>query len=240
MREWLRLRGPLGIWLVASLLAAAAGPFGTYSALPEIWTRAGYWSGVAAVSVLLGVIAGRLSQRIGPNLWQAPLWIGLTLLIAGLVHAVNLFLFPDWGGFGSYLYLVSVVTIVVVSVHAILWLVGASVFKAREESPTGDALMRRLPAELRGPLVRLEAQDHYTRVVTTKGQTLVLMRLSDAMANLPETQGLQVHRSHWIARDAVRAVRGGRAATVLEMSDGAEVPVSRKRRDAARGAGVIR
>lgn len=241
MREWMRVRGPLGIWALATALAVAAGPFGTMSVMPELWTRAGYWAGVSALSVLLGVLTTRLAARIGPGPRQLPVWVGMTVLIATMVHCTNLFLFSDWGGWGDYVYLLVAVSLVVAAVHGILWLVGYRGVGHPEAAEPAQhaALQRRLPLDLRAPLVRLEAQDHYTKVVTTKGQTLLLLRLSDAIDEVGPDLGLQVHRSHWVARDQVQKASGTRSAPLLEMSDGALVPVSRKRRSAVAEAGLI-
>lgn len=88
--------------------------------------------------------------------------------------------------------------------------------------------LERLPLKLRGGEVwAVEAEDHYLRLHTSKGQDLILMRLSDAIAELQGIEGAQVHRSWWVARDAIAgAVRGDGRAT-LTLKDGAEVPVSR-------------
>lgn len=86
--------------------------------------------------------------------------------------------------------------------------------------------------------MRIEAQDHYLNVVTARGSTLILMRLGDAMAELVG-QGLQVHRSHWIATAAVAKHRRIGARDVLIMADGVEVPVSRSFRAAAQEADLL-
>ena len=88
--------------------------------------------------------------------------------------------------------------------------------------------LERLPLKLRGAEVwAVEAEDHYLRLHTSKGQDLILMRLSDAIDELEGIEGAQVHRSWWVARDAItEAVRGDGRAT-LTLKDAAEVPVSR-------------
>jgi len=53
------------------------------------------------------------------------------------------------------------------------------------------------------------------------------MRLADAVDELEGLDGAQVHRSWWVARDAVRDVRRGDGRAVLSLPDGLEVPVSR-------------
>jgi DNA-binding LytR/AlgR family response regulator len=73
----------------------------------------------------------------------------------------------------------------------------------------------------------VEAEDHYLRRHTSQGQDLILLRLSAAIDELEGIEGAQVHRSWWVARDAItEAVRGDGRAT-LTLQDGAEVPVSR-------------
>lgn len=79
---------------------------------------------------------------------------------------------------------------------------------AAEAGPIGTPLLRRLPPDLRGALIRLSMNDHYVEVETAKGATLVLLRFADALNELGDADGLQVHRSHWVARTAVK----GRAA----------------------------
>jgi DNA-binding LytR/AlgR family response regulator len=76
-------------------------------------------------------------------------------------------------------------------------------------------------------LLRLSVQDHYTQIVTTRGRQLVLLRFADALKEIGETQGLQVHRSHWIADADVVALRKQAGRLLLMTRDGSEIPVSR-------------
>ena len=96
----------------------------------------------------------------------------------------------------------------------------------------------RLPPRLRGATLHaVQAEDHYLRLHTDRGSDLILMRLSDAVAELEGLEGARTHRSWWVARDAVRdASRGdGRAALTLE--GGLVAPVSRRYARALREAG---
>lgn len=88
-------------------------------------------------------------------------------------------------------------------------------------------LLDQLPAEIGSDIVALEMEDHYVRVHTALGSALVLMRLRDAMALLADTEGMQVHRSWWVARAAVEDVlRDGRNVR-LRLTRGIEAPVAR-------------
>ena len=88
-----------------------------------------------------------------------------------------------------------------------------------------------------GPLLALKAEDHYLRAISAEREAMFLMRLRDAIALLPDDSGVQVHRSWWVAKDAVTGVaRDGRAA-MLTLSNGTEVPVARDRMAAVKAAG---
>lgn len=75
-------------------------------------------------------------------------------------------------------------------------------------------------------LIMIAAQEHYLRVVTRKGADLIHYRFSDAVGELIEWPGLQVHRSFWVARDAIESFHASGRRLRLRLITGAEVPVS--------------
>lgn len=103
--------------------------------------------------------------------------------------------------------------------------------EASSPSPpvAGPLLADRLPPPLRNVgIVALQAEDHYLRVHLVGGQSeLVLMRLSDAMAELPTHKGAQTHRSWWVARDAERNVARAEGRATITLDQDLVVPVSR-------------
>jgi DNA-binding LytR/AlgR family response regulator len=71
---------------------------------------------------------------------------------------------------------------------------------------------------------------HYVRVVTSKGETLVLHNLKDAIAQLPtEYSGIQTHRSYWAASKHIESIKekNGQSSVVLSMDK--TIPVSRRK-----------
>ncbi|MCL9982412.1 MAG: LytTR family transcriptional regulator DNA-binding domain-containing protein [Erythrobacter sp.] len=93
--------------------------------------------------------------------------------------------------------------------------------------PPSNPLFDQLPAELGSAIIALEMEDHYVRVHTVLGSALVLMRLRDAVALVGDLEGMQVHRSWWVARGAVEDVaREGRNIR-LKLPRGLEAPVAR-------------
>jgi len=102
-----------------------------------------------------------------------------------------------------------------------------------------DSFLRRLPPELGRDLLALEMEDHYARVHTALGSTLILLRLRDAVAELGEGSGLQVHRSWWVARDAVARSERDSGKLTLVLRNGLQVPVSKTYRDAVKAGGWL-
>lgn len=99
---------------------------------------------------------------------------------------------------------------------------------ALERPSASVRFLERLPAKLRGAdLWAVEAEDHYLRLHTSRGQDLILLRLADAVAELEGLEGAQVHRSWWVAREAVTDIRRGDGRAMLTLKDGSQVPVSR-------------
>jgi len=99
----------------------------------------------------------------------------------------------------------------------------------------------RLPLPLRSSkVIALEAEDHYLRVHLDGGQsTLILMRLSDAIAELPGDAGAQTHRSWWVAKDVVRGVTKSEGRASLKLNAPLKVPVSRSFYKALNDAGWL-
>lgn len=99
----------------------------------------------------------------------------------------------------------------------------------------------RLPLPMRSSkIIALEAEDHYLRVHLEGGQsTLILMRLSDAIAELPTDTGAQTHRSWWVAKDAVRSVAKADGRATLALDAPLEAPVSRSFYKALNDAGWL-
>jgi DNA-binding LytR/AlgR family response regulator len=100
-------------------------------------------------------------------------------------------------------------------------------------------ILERVPLPARGALWALVVQDHYVEVVTERGRTLVLMRLGDAIREVGKVEGVQIHRSHWVALDAVKRVVKTDGKVAVALPDGRRLGVSRGYMAAAREAGLV-
>lgn len=104
------------------------------------------------------------------------------------------------------------------------------------QSPTlctrpGVHFFSRLPDHIGTELIYLQMEDHYLRAVTEEGNALILMRFRDALNEIAGIDGIQVHRSWWVASaHIVKLSRKGRRLQLV-MSDGARIPVSSSYRE---------
>ncbi|MCB1338649.1 MAG: LytTR family transcriptional regulator [Maritimibacter sp.] len=240
-----------GVWigvLAAGLILGLAGPFGTDTVM-RLVPRIGYWTVVAIVGFFGGsavaTFAGRQLRRLALPRW---LGTGLAGALAGLV-LFALLVGLNTAVFGPGFLDRETVTRLAINVVAISVIVSAA-FVAIEHHMAARApqtataaaparILARLPYDKRGRLLALSVADHYVEVVTDKGSSLVLLRLADAMAETGDVPGLQVHRSHWIALEAVASVRRDGARAIATLTDGRDIPVSRTYLAAIKEAGLL-
>ena len=99
--------------------------------------------------------------------------------------------------------------------------------ETRSDTPAAS-IVARLPPRLRSArLYAIQAEDHYIRLHTSGGSDLVLLRFSDALSELRGLEGAQVHRSWWVARDAVETPCREDGKLFLVLHGGTKAPVSR-------------
>ncbi len=103
---------------------------------------------------------------------------------------------------------------------------GATSSSADQAATLQARFLDRLPPEVGRDVVYLKVSGHYITVVTTAGSGSLLMRLADAVAEL-EGEGMQVHRSFWVAYRHITAIEQRDGRTVVCLTGGEEVPVSR-------------
>jgi hypothetical protein len=238
--EWWR---SLLFGMGAGVVLALVGAFGTSSypllqRLP-VFSFIGAGSGlivagcIAAISKIRWLDDRPIARRLAVSLAMAPLSALWVWLVISFVYLGKLNL---WGLVVSLGY----TALLAGPMALISWLVFRPrvIHAAKAQGPL--KFMERLPFRLRdGELYAVEAEDHYLRVRTSKGSDLILMRLSDALLELEGVEGVQTHRSWWVAKVGVADVRrtGGRAVVVLK--DGCEAPVSRTYARALRASGWI-
>ena len=247
-REWGRdWAVDLAIATVCAVFLGLIGPFGSYFNGPA-WQRvvfqlACFWPGMLIYG---SMVRGVLWLGWKPAATWAAVIIGAAIITAPFqifVSRVGLAMWPvlkilkplDWYGEG----LLTAEPVVV----GFTLLAQARMRKRRLASEAGETppispsqgLLGGAPSSV----LCLQMEDHYVRVHTRGGSRLVLATLSQAMAAMNKTSGLQVHRSWWVAEAAVvRVIADGRNLR-LELANGVSAPVARSAVAAVRGAGWL-
>jgi hypothetical protein len=121
---------------------------------------------------------------------------------------------------------------------------GARIETSAPAEASGQAMERSgfralIPYHLGLDVMALQAEDHYVRVVTDKGNVLLRYRFSDALQQVRGLAGVQVHRSHWVATSAIERVESNGKCYNLHLRNGSIVPVSRSNIGVLRAAGLI-
>ncbi|MGH6957634.1 MAG: LytTR family DNA-binding domain-containing protein [Caulobacteraceae bacterium] len=203
-------------WCAEALCGVALGVAVARWLTPAHWFREKLWAAVLLIAV--AITAPLVAIDLGLSVWlgHAPFSLGLVRGAAPTVFATTL----------AMTALALMVRRPPTETHA-----------AAPDSPPPKFLAR-LPERLRGAeLLAVEAEDHYLRLHTDKGQDLILMRLADAIAELDGLEGAQTHRSWWVARGAVTTAERMEGRAVLTLKDGCEAPVSRGFAKGLRAAG---
>lgn len=232
----------LGLFCIAIILAVA-GPFDTikqFSTIPRFF----YWLGIAVSTYFIAIffnvcISTFLERRIGRRL----LCRSISALIAGIaigfwVFFVNTFLVNiDELKWHIFITLVTNCMMISFAVSAIYFIVDDALLTKQEKTMETSSnsyigqqtspFLSRLSKPLGKDLISLQAQDHYVEAKTTMGSELVLIRLSDAIAELDGFDGLQTHRSWWVATKHISEQKRIDGKPFLTLNNGTEIPISR-------------
>ena len=227
----------------AGVFMALIGALGTTGApLP---LRLAFWIGMMFAGTALGHAVNAVAMRVELFERRPWLWAGLTALLITPPLTLVVWFFSGTMFIGSLepaLILGNVPPVLLISTVMTCLTVLSQKRPVETHAAAPDAappaFLDRLPPKLRGAQVfAVQAEDHYLRLHTSKGQDLILMRLADAVAELEGLEGAQVHRSWWVAKDAIADAERGNGRATLTLTNGAVAPVSRTYARALRAAG---
>lgn len=246
LREWgahFAKLPTLVILLSVAALLAILGPFDTDQTL-LFGPRFIYWLVMATSTYAIGfLVNATLWPVIAPN-WPRPARLALVGLATGFaitpaITGINLIALGFWPSLAQWPALLAQFVTIALIITVIFQTLSGHLSNVAIPERRSPDLLARLPLEKRGALVALSSEDHYTRIRTTKGEDLVLIRLADAIREAEPTTGMQVHRSHWVALDQVVAVRRNGERAMLRLRMGDDIPVSRAHMTALKAAGLL-
>lgn len=241
-------------FIAAGTLTTLAGPFGTYLSMGLI-ERAVYWYTLIGASIIVAMPIRRYVDILlsDHGFWLrascttvlftlifTPFLIGMNWLLLGI--QITDFM-PIWK---IYLIVVSVPLTVNPLVFIVLKIqredvspAGSATLPTALTEPERPRIFERLPERLGDDLLRLSVQDHFVCVHLAEGSEKLRMRFSDAISEVDGVPGLRVHRSHWVAENAVAGHEFEGGKLILTLRDGAKTPVSRNYRADVEAAGLL-
>jgi hypothetical protein len=222
---------------------AELGPYRTGEA-PQL-LRTAYWLMAVVGSGLVGILADRLIRARLRGLWLriAVVSFAITPFVTLYIYALNAVMLDlprRWWLLPQLAWQVLVVMLLLMTLRALLW---RRVVETRTivmpPLPQAEREFRlRLSAKRRtARLIAIEAEDHYVRVHTEAGSELVPMRFSEAVEELAQAYGYRLHRSWWVAAEAIDAIRWTRGGGEARLTGGLQVPVSRTYAGSLKSAG---
>ncbi len=239
MHKLKQLSPLLGTSVAAGLVLSVLAPYGTHD-MP-FPPRFLFWVGLCVAGGLgTAVINGALAKHVDAlNSWQrvvvqslgatAAVWVCfwvLTYVTRGL---------PALQFYAVLPFYIWVVSVVICTIGELM-----RIQKASAPETARAALFERLKPPLRSAeIYALSAEDHYVRVHTSKGDDLILMRLSDAVRETEPLKGILVHRSWWVAENGVKKTLKADGKIMLRLQNDIEAPVSRNNQKAVRSAGWV-
>ncbi|WP_415920394.1 LytTR family DNA-binding domain-containing protein [Tateyamaria sp. SN6-1] len=196
----------------------------------QFWVRIAFWVIALFVYLLLSVPYGVAFDKVWARSVGGPipliLLTGPLIIFASVVTVVGLasIFEPDrplssaitWQMLLRNLFVAHVFETV-----TLLWLLPAQ--RSRMAGQRSVTLAgKRLPIQNIG---RVKAAEHYLEVHLPDGVEIIRERMSTFLDQVTPEDGVQTHRSHWIARDHAQTLKG----SVLVLDCGKTVPVARGR-----------
>jgi len=256
MHEQNRLIGmgvETAVVLVLFAVMVMIGPFGTFQEL-TLTERMQYWGFITIVNWLqLRLIQAGLASWFGwERFWTITLGACFLAAVPATLEVIWLegYFRGDSGHQPGFLWLYPQVLVLsaAIMVPVSRYFLRESPVSEPDAQPSppsqagqrpGDAFFRRIPIAIGRDLHAVQAEDHYIRIYTARGDDLILHRFSDALTELEDVGGLQVHRSWWVSETGIaEAIRRDRKV-FLKLKNGAEAPVSRTYMAAVREKGWL-
>ena len=237
----------LAMLVVIGLLMGFLGPFASERA--PVVGRYVYWMICMVGGGLIGIVADEGLSRRMPATWRRVVVVSVlatplvSLHVMTTEHLLMGGTFDGRGYLRLLLWQVWPILLAVMAVRALVWRRPPARVETRTviapPLPEAEAAFRRrLSAKRReARLIAVEAHDHYLKVHTDVGSELVTLRFADALDELARAHGWRVHRSWWVAANAVEAVRWRRGVGEVRLVGGLVAPVSRTYAPVLKGAG---
>lgn len=246
--DWKKRGREFAILVGIGTFVAIINPYGATNDLP-FWVGWMYWTGVIIYGSVVGGVAAHWISK-----WMegAPLFLIfliITTATAALITPALVLIHYLLGDNELNWYELPMLYAMVWVISAALTGIGILLHTRDEALANGGnssaheklaAFMERLPLPYRNAdLYAISSEDHYLRIHTSAGEHMMLERLANAVRDLEGADGLQTHRSWWVAAQGVKTATSSDGRISLELKSGTIAPVSRTYAKTVREAGWV-
>ncbi|MGJ8618507.1 MAG: LytTR family DNA-binding domain-containing protein [Sulfitobacter sp.] len=219
------------------LMCAYTAPFDTGK------DRAGlalffYWACICSLGYFVGEILARNFYRLVNPKFRPITYVVSLLVAAGVLVSATVGLFivlmgPNhsgdpilWENIFKVFPIVLAIGVVRVELER-KFAVRRLEAEEKQQAPEISDLVKRVSKSFGSDIIFARSNDHYTEIATSQTHHMELIRFRDAMTDFECLNGMQVHRSYWVAFPHISELkRNGQKMTLL-LSNGEEVPVSK-------------
>lgn len=234
--------------LITFLAGVSVSDASPYPSMATVESRLVFWSVAIAVYLLVIPYWGEAVSRLYDHAFRR----AIPLLLATGPLIISITIFALWTqemlGYRSQLWERGALALTVgknvvmahlVEMIALAWLLPLyrqDVRRSQQKEAQKDAPNNRQFIVLNGrsvPLAELrhvQSAEHYLMVVGNSGTRDIRARMKDFLEQVSEDNGIQTHRSFWVAADEATELDG----SVVRTRSGVEIPVSRGRMPAVR------
>ncbi|GGX46537.1 hypothetical protein GCM10007385_12660 [Tateyamaria omphalii] len=240
IREMYELYTSWQMWLLVlfGFFIMATGHPVTLPQFDSFQLRLAFWFVALFLYLTLSMFYALASCRIWRSVFGGP--IPLIVLSSPLVlvstcitvGALTVLFEPDKPAFASMTWQMNLRNVFVAHVFetvALLWLLPTQRARKVTMSAGRDITLAGRKFAL-AQISRVKAAEHYLEIYTLDAVETIRERMSTFLDQVSLDEGIQTHRSHWVARQTAQSLSGSK----LTLTDGVTVPVARGRLDDVR------
>jgi len=239
-----------GTWYMWALFAVgflilSTGHPVTLPQFDSFWLRLAFWWLALALYLGISPFYALLTHGVWCRAFNGPIPLILLstplLLLAtyGAGAILTVLFVPGSPPFGVMTWQMNLRNIFVAHVFetiTLLWLLPAMRARQMTGAPQGRNVTLAGRKVVLANIRRVKAAEHYLEVYTEEGMETLRERMATFLDQVEASDGIQTHRSHWVAKDHATALNG----TNLQLQDGEDVPVARGRMEDVRAWLAIR
>ena len=216
--------------LVISISTSIFMPYGATDIITRISLISSAMFLGTALSILTLYLLLPLHLKFNISLWPiAVVHSVIAATIFSLIEPVAMIFFAPYPIPGFLTIFTPFLLLSIIADGFVLWNFKSRVcMRTYQHLHQSDTIETMVPSQKRGEIYHISAADHYVEIFTGNGHHMHRITMKAAVEKTSPDTGLRVHRSHWVAYNAMLSMEKSGGRHILTLRSGAKVPVSPK------------